>query len=120
MSHDPLAHLRDFDADRIDTKLVWPYHLHMPTPTIKSTYSLDPRTVRELERLARRFGTSKSEILRRAVHALARHETQPEPQSLQALEELQKSVGLTTEGAEDWAAQIRRERSEMGRDRTDG
>lgn len=92
----------------------------MVTPTIKSTYSLDPRTVRDLERLARRFGTSKSEILRRAVHALARQEAPPEGQSLQALEELQKSVGLTAEGAEDWAAQVRRERAEMGRDRTDG
>jgi len=92
----------------------------MPTPTIKSTYSLDPRTVRDLEQLAHRFGTSKSEILRRAVRALAQQETQPEGQSLQALEELQKSVDLTAEGAEEWAAQVRRERSEMGRDRTDG
>jgi len=92
----------------------------MATPTIKSTYSLDPRTVRDLERLARRFGTSKSEILRRAVDALARQEAQSEGQSLQALEELQKSVGLTTEQAEDWAAQTRRERAEMGRDQPDG
>lgn len=92
----------------------------MATPTIKSTYSLDPQTVHDLERLARRFGTSKSEILRRAVHALARQETQPQGQGLQALEELQKSVGLTTERAEDWAADVRHERAEIGRDRTDG
>ena len=92
----------------------------MATPTVKSTYSLDPQTVHDLERLARRFGTSKSEILRRAVHALARQESTPEDQRLQALEELQKRVGLTAEQAEDWAAQVRRERAEMGRDRTDG
>ena len=92
----------------------------MAKPTIKSTYSLDPQTIADLERLARRFGTSKSEILRRAVHALARQEAQPEAQRLQLLEELQNSVGLTEAGAEDWGARVRRERTEMGRDGTDG
>jgi len=92
----------------------------MATPTIKSTYSLDPRTVRELERLARRYGTSKSEVLRRAVQSLARQESEPEANGLRALDELQQRVGLTEERAEDWAAQVRSERAEMGRDRTDG
>lgn len=87
----------------------------MATPTIKSTYSLDPRTVRDLERLARRFGTSKSEVLRRAVQSLASQETQPESNGLQALDELQKSVSLTAGQAGDWAAQVRHERSAMGR-----
>ena len=91
----------------------------MVTPTIKSTYSLDPRTVRDLERLARRFGTSKSEVLRRAVQSLASQETQPESNGLQALDELQKSVSLTAGRAEDWAAQVRRERVAMGRGRAD-
>ena len=86
----------------------------------KCTYSLDPRTVGDLEHLARRFGTSKSEILRRTVQVLARQETQPEAQGLQSLEQLQKSVALSSERAGDWAAQVRRERAEMGRDRTDG
>lgn len=92
----------------------------MATPTIKSTYSLDPRTVRDLERLARHFGTSKSEVLRRAVQSLARQEGDAAANGLHALDELQKSVGLTGERAEDWAAQVRRERAEMGRGRTDG
>jgi len=67
----------------------------MAKPIIKCTYSLDSRTVGDLEQLARRFGTSKSEILRRAVQVLARQETPPEAQSLQALEQLQKSVALS-------------------------
>lgn len=87
---------------------------------IKSTYSLDPRTVRDLERLARRFGTSKSEILRRAVRSLAQQEGTQEPSALHALDELQQSVGLAEEKADDWVAQVRRERAEMGRGRTDG
>ncbi|MCA1779845.1 MAG: ribbon-helix-helix protein, CopG family [Xanthomonadaceae bacterium] len=91
----------------------------MVTPTIKSTYSLDPRTVRDLERLARRFGTSKSEVLRRAVQSLASQETPPEANGLQALEELQKSCALTEARAKDWAAQVRRERATMGRGRVD-
>lgn len=72
-----------------------------------------------MERLARRFGTSKSEILRRAVQSLARQEGEPEVNGLQALEELQKKLALTGEQAEDWAAQVRHERAEMGRDRAD-
>ena len=92
----------------------------MATPTIKSTYSLDPLTVRDLERLARRFGTSKSEVLRRAVQSLASRETQLESNGLQALDELQKSVSLTTGQAEDWAAEVRRERATIGRGEMDG
>ena len=107
-------------ASRIDDETVWPYHPRMAKRTIKCTYSLDPRTVDDLEQLARRFGTSKSEILRRAVQVLARQETTPEAQSLQALERLQNGIALSSERAGDWAAQVRRERAEMGRDRTDG
>ncbi|MDZ7754711.1 MAG: ribbon-helix-helix protein, CopG family [Gammaproteobacteria bacterium] len=92
----------------------------MTASTIKSTYSLDPQTVRDLERLARRFGTSKSEVLRRAVQSLANRETQLESNGLQALDELQKSVSLTTGRAEDWAAQVRRERATIGRSEMDG
>jgi len=106
--------------DHVDNSPVWPYYSCMASPMIKSTYSLDPRTVRELERLARRFGTSKSEVLRRAVQSLARQEGEPEATGLQALDELQQRVGLTEERAEDWAEHVRYERAEMGRDRTDG
>jgi predicted transcriptional regulator len=92
----------------------------MATPTIKSTYSLDPQTVHDLERLARQLGTSKSEVLRRAVQSLARQQTTPEADALLALEELQKRMGLTEKKANAWIAQVHRERSEMERGRSSG
>lgn len=88
----------------------------MAIPTIKSTYSLDPQTVRDLERLARKYGTSKSDVLRRAVQSLAAQETTPEAQSLLALGELQKRIGLTAEKAEAWVAEVRGGRAEWERD----
>jgi hypothetical protein len=39
----------------------------MATTTVKSTYSLDVDTVRELDAVARRWRVSKSEALRRAI-----------------------------------------------------
>lgn len=92
----------------------------MPSTTIKSTYSLDPGTVRALERLALRFGTSKSEVLRRAVRVLASQEAEPEANGLQALEALQTSLGLSEQGSRDWAARVQEERAAMGRDPADG
>lgn len=91
----------------------------MATPTIKSTYSLDPQTVRDLERLARKYGTSKSDILRRAVRSMAAEESTSEMQGLRALEELQKRVGLTADEAEAWAKEVRSERAHMGRGQGD-
>ena len=76
--------------------------------------------MRDLEQLARRFGTSKSDVLRRAVQALASKEADLETSGLQALEALQKSVGLSEQEARDWTAQVRRERAAMGRGREDG
>lgn len=91
----------------------------MATPTIKSTYSLDPQTVRDLERLARQYGTSKSDVLRRAVQALAAREATPETQGLLALEALQKRIGLSAAQAEAWASEVRSERARMERGRAD-
>lgn len=90
----------------------------MATPTIKSTYSLDPQTVRDLDRLARKYGTSKSDVLRRAVRSLAAREAMPETEGLLALDELQKRIGLNAAAAEAWAEEVRSERAEMGRDRS--
>jgi Arc/MetJ-type ribon-helix-helix transcriptional regulator len=95
--------------------MVWPYHLRMVTPVIKATYSLDEQTVRDLERLARRLGTSKSDVLRRAVRRMARQEQPPEGQDVAALEELQRRLGLTAEQADAWASRVRRERAETER-----
>src|SRR3972149_5141084 len=41
----------------------------MATPKVKTTYALDAETVQALERMARRWGTSKSEALQRAIRA---------------------------------------------------
>ncbi|HRP88304.1 MAG TPA: ribbon-helix-helix protein, CopG family [Gammaproteobacteria bacterium] len=91
----------------------------MATPTIKSTYSLDPQTVRDLERLARKYGTSKSDILRRAVQSLAAQDASPAAEGLLALEKLQTRIGLTAEKADAWVADVRNERAEMGRTAAD-
>ena len=85
----------------------------MATTTIKSTYSLDPGTVRDLEQLAQRLGISKSEVLRRAVRFLAQQESRPPGDGLGALDELQESVQMTEERASAWVDRVRHERAEM-------
>ena len=46
---------------------VRPYHRSMATPTVKTTYALDLKTIRSLEGLAQRWNVSRSEALRRAI-----------------------------------------------------
>jgi hypothetical protein len=53
----------------LTTRTIWPYHTNMATMTVRATYALDPETVGTLERLARRWGVSKSAALRRAIQA---------------------------------------------------
>lgn len=48
----------------------------MATATIKTTYSLTPDIVSAIERLAVKFGISKSEVIRRAVRRVD-EENQP-------------------------------------------
>ena len=86
--------------------MVWPYHNTMATMMIKSTYTLDPATVRAIADLARRLGVSKSEALRRAVRVAAGHDAG----ALEALDALQGSAKLSTAAASKWAARNRRER----------
>lgn len=81
----------------------------MAKPTIKVTYSLDVNTVRVLERAAQRWGVSKSEALRRAIHATTRHETDPRA-GLGILDELQAAAGLSPAPAKRWADAVRAER----------
>jgi len=85
----------------------------MATTTIKSTYSLDPGTVRDLEQLAQRLGISKSEVLRRAVRFLAQQESRPPGDGLKALDELQESLQMTDERANIWVDRVCRERAEI-------
>jgi hypothetical protein len=76
----------------------------MAIPKIKATYSLDEDTVRLLEKVAERWGVSKSEALRRAIRAAADSEAARNP-ALQTLTRIQDSLGLTTAVAAAWARQ---------------
>ena len=82
----------------------------MATPSIKSTYSLDLETVRQLEAMARRWKVSKSEALRRAIRAAASQQPQVGQEALEALHALQDALGLTGEAAGHWEDGVRAER----------
>ncbi len=75
----------------------------MARTSIKSTYSLDVETVQKLERMASRLGITKSEALRRAIRAAAGDDASEQLRAVAALEELQRSLGLTTAAAREWA-----------------
>jgi hypothetical protein len=90
----------------------------MATQTVKTTYSLDVKTVRTLEALAQRWRVSKSEALRRAIQASAEREPGDAGRdALHALDELQRSLGLTPESAARWQKAVRAERLASGRRR---
>jgi hypothetical protein len=82
----------------------------MATPSVKSTYALDVETVRTLEQLARHWGVSKSEALRRAIRTVARPALERHGDALQALDQLQRSLRLTRAQARSWARRVREER----------
>lgn len=75
--------------------------------TIRSTYALDVDTVRALEDVARRWKVSKSEVLRRAIHAVAGGSTDA---ALGALDELQRSLKPKRDQVARWADRVRSER----------
>ena len=79
----------------------------MAIPKIKSTYALDVDTVRSLEEMARRWGVSKSEALRRAIRAAAESTASDR---LETLTKLQKALDLSPAKARAWARQARAER----------
>ncbi len=87
----------------------------MASATVKATYSLDPGTVSRLEEIARRWGTSKSEALRRAIRAAAGEGLSEPDDPLAALEALQRGVSLTPARAAAWSARARRERRDTSR-----
>jgi hypothetical protein len=85
----------------------------MATTTIRSTYALDVESVKALERVARRWGVSKSEALRRAIRAAAGRGSRHE--ALATLDELQRVAGLTQARARAWARRARAERRAASR-----
>ena len=94
---------------RLDDVSVWPYHVGVATTTVKTTYSLDVRTIEALERMARRWKVSKSEALRRAIREASEKDSEPED-SIKALERLQASVRLSAGASRRWQNRVRAER----------
>lgn len=82
----------------------------MATATIKTTYSLDLETVRQLEELARHWSLSKSAALRRAIGQAASTALPQVNKELEALDNLQRSLALDMKKARAWEDQVRRER----------
>ena len=97
-------------ASLLNVNVVWPYDQCMATITIKSTYSLDVETVRQLEELAKRWNTSKSGALRRAIQSAAKQVRSDRHEALDALDRLQSLLALDRESAQDWADEVRQER----------
>jgi hypothetical protein len=90
----------------------------MATQTVKTTYALDVETVRALEALARRWNVSKSEALRRAIRASASPMSHPgPPESVRALDRLQRALHLSAAAAERWSTAVRSERRASSRRR---
>lgn len=85
----------------------------MKIATIKSTYSLDSVTVADIERMARAWGTPKSEVIRRSVRAAAERMEELAPVRLtpvQALDAFQRAPRLTAGEAQRWIESVRQER----------
>ncbi|MGD2123790.1 MAG: ribbon-helix-helix protein, CopG family [Gemmatimonadota bacterium] len=83
--------------------------------TIRSTFALDPETVAALERLADKWGVSKSAALRRIIDAAAVVEgVDAASDSLAALKELQERLALTPEQVEAWVQEVRAMREGRG------
>lgn len=88
--------------------------------SVKSTYSLDLGTVQALERMAKRWKVSKSEAIRRAVLIAEQSEEGGSPDALQALDELQRSLGLTPARVREWMRESRGEREAASTSRERG
>jgi len=81
----------------------------MATMTVRGTYALDLDTVRKLEELAKKWGVSKSEALRRSIQSAASSQV-PVSDRLQAFRALQRSLGWTKSQAREWEKRVRGER----------
>ena len=86
------------------------YAYGMAIMTIRSTYALDAETVRTLEDVARRWGVSKSEALRRAIRTAAGQKDRAQNRSIAALSKLQRSLGLSAGSARAWGRRVKQER----------
>ena len=87
----------------------------MATLIAKSTCSLDIETVRQLEGLAKRWNTSKSAALRRAIRSAAEQTLPNDGDRLNALDPLQDLLALDRESAGGWENQVMQERRAASR-----
>ena len=86
----------------------------MPAPSIKATYSLDPETIRTLERIARRWDVSKSEALRRAIRGAESADARASRnEAISALDDLQARLALDENSADAWSRSIHVERAAL-------
>lgn len=85
--------------------------------TIRTTVAFDPATVQRLERLAKRWGVSKSETLRRALEAAERAallDTESEFSQMspgQALQWLHSHPTQPPGTGNQWSREIRKQRA---------
>ncbi|HEX7878308.1 MAG TPA: ribbon-helix-helix protein, CopG family [Candidatus Eisenbacteria bacterium] len=82
----------------------------MATPSVKTTYSLDVKTLRALDGMAKRWKVSRSEALRRIILTAASAPAPPEEDPIAILNRLQKSLALTEVEADEWVERVRDER----------
>ena len=90
----------------------------MPKNDIRVTYAVDRQTVASLDELAKRWGVSKSEAVRRAVRQARErvdaHFSQLSP--LEALEYGMRHPSRSQEEAEEWMQETRAIRQSWGED----
>ena len=86
----------------------------MARTTVKATYTLDADTIRELERIARALGTTKSDTIRRAIALLARAQPSTGDEALAALDDMQEQLPLSVADAAAWQTAVRAERDAAG------
>ena len=82
----------------------------MVTTTIRSTYVMDVKTAQALDRIARRWGVSTWEALRRAIRAAAEQPSLEPGEAVRALDQLQRSLKLTRARTRARVQTARRER----------
>lgn len=83
-------------------------------PKIKVTYTLDVDSLRALEELARQWGVSKSEALRRTIRREWGRQPKRVDKALRALDELQASVRSKRIDLARWEQDVRLERQFAG------
>ena len=85
---------------------------HMTYTLTRTSMALDGGTLLALNQLAKRWGVSKAEVMRRAVRRAkeeAEHEAS-QPRPLEALDWLQEGGGLSVKEAEGFRKEVQAER----------